>query len=45
MRATLAARSEGLVVISHREGDEAIATRVVDLDGGRGRRDWGRRGA
>ncbi len=45
VRATLAARSEGLVVISHREGDEAIATRVVDLDGGRGRRDWGRRGA
>ena len=33
--ATLASRAEGLVIISHRDGDDAIATRVVELAKGR----------
>ena len=33
--AAIAARAEGVVIISHREGDEAVATRVVELVAGR----------
>ena len=33
--AAITARVEGVVIISHREGDEAVATRVVELVGGR----------
>lgn len=33
--ATIAARAESLVIISHREGDDEVATRVVELVEGR----------
>ena len=33
--ASVASRVEGAVIISHREGDEAVATRVVELVAGR----------